>query len=125
MPWLSEFRRLAILGCTEVPIACPLACWPAAGEAAVVVDGVCCGASDVCDCCVCERCNVSGSVNMSLLALVFEGTIGGEPTVGEVNPSDPCEESLVRFFLRNPSDGITVSLLLSGSFRFRGTQGSE
>lgn len=93
------------------------------GEVVRVGEATCGEAGVLFDCCVCDRCNVSGSVNIVSLVLVLEGVIGGEPTVGEVGPSAPCEESLVRFFLRNPRDGITVSLLLTGPFRFCGTQG--
>ena len=46
-----------------------------------------------------------------LLVLERVGVIGEPPLstvgeVGEVTVSDPCEESLVRFFLRKPSDGM-------------------
>ena len=104
-----------MLGCTCVPMLWSLDCCGTAVE-------VCWGVSATCEGCVCCVC-CSGSANR-LLVLLSVGVIGEPPLskVGDVGPSDPCEESLVRFFLRNPSDGITeVSVL---PFRFRGTQGS-
>ena len=46
-----------------------------------------------------------------LLVLERVGVIGEAPLstvgeVGELTVSDPCEESLVRFFFRKPSDGM-------------------
>lgn len=85
---------------------------------------VCCGVSAEC-----------GSAKR-LLFLERVGVIGEPPLsrVGDVGEltlwSDPCEESLVRFFLRKPSDGMEEALGLElelelelGPFRFCGTQG--
>lgn len=72
-----------------------------------------CGLVVSCDVAVVEAvCGVSadsGSVNR-LLVLERVGVMGEPPLstvgdVGEVTWSDPCE-SFVRFFLRNPSDGM-------------------
>lgn len=99
-----------MLGCTDVPILSPLDVMAAEGTA---VEVLCWGVSAVfCDCCVCKRCSASGSLE-GMLFLLSVGVMGeaSRSTVGDVGDatSTPCEDSLVRFFLRKPSDGIGIT----------------